>query len=159
MAHYSQLTSLRTALQTIRPANTTRQVEARAALAHSRRPSMRRSAYAGVAAASLCPPLPSARPDNVDNSTQKLNGTATPAPPLPTAPARATAVTQHAAHPKRALISAGGSRRRHLESDGQREIDSEGIRTFVGRAQWISSRSPQPLGHAVLSACAVQMIS
>jgi hypothetical protein len=28
--------------------------------------------------------------------------------------------------------------------------DSEGIRTPAGRAQWISSPSPQPLGHAVL---------
>ena len=30
-----------------------------------------------------------------------------------------------------------------------RNIDSEGIRTHAGRAQWISSPSPQPLGHAV----------
>ena len=29
------------------------------------------------------------------------------------------------------------------------ENDSEGIRTPAGRAQWISSPSPSPLGHAV----------
>ena len=30
------------------------------------------------------------------------------------------------------------------------ENDTEGIRTLAGRAQWISSPLPQPLGHAVL---------
>ena len=29
-------------------------------------------------------------------------------------------------------------------------IDTEGIRTPAGTAQWISSPSPQPLGHSVL---------
>ena len=34
-----------------------------------------------------------------------------------------------------------------------RESDSEGIRTPAGRAQWISSPSPWPLGHTVNGAC------
>ena len=32
---------------------------------------------------------------------------------------------------------------------GTPRSDSEGIRTLAGKAQWISSPSPQPLGHAV----------
>ena len=33
------------------------------------------------------------------------------------------------------------------------KVDSEGIRTPAGRAQWISSPSPWPLGHTVMFMC------
>ena len=42
--------------------------------------------------------------------------------------------------------NSSGKKKQYHES----ENDSEGIRTPAGRAQWISSPSPEPLGHAVL---------